>query len=138
MIKTKKAQGLSLNTIIIAAVVLIVLIVLWAIFTGRMGQFGEGVDDQQKKTDLEVGKIKQQLGLDTSGTGTGSCKVITGKKCNEVSLSTTSEDNCHSIGCDGNQGMLLFRKCTGDHRPTCPIADPNECNNYKPICEWGG
>ena len=34
-----KAQGLSLDTIIIAAIVLIVLIVLWAIFTGRLGLF---------------------------------------------------------------------------------------------------
>jgi hypothetical protein len=33
-----KAQGLSLNVIIVAAIALIVLIVLWAIFTGRMGQ----------------------------------------------------------------------------------------------------
>jgi len=32
-----KSQGLSLNVIIIAAIVLIVLVVLWAIFTGRMG-----------------------------------------------------------------------------------------------------
>ena len=30
---------MSLNTIIIAVVVLIVLVVLWAIFTGRMGSF---------------------------------------------------------------------------------------------------
>jgi len=37
----KKAQGLSLKTIIIAAVVLIVLIVLWSIFTGKMGGFSE-------------------------------------------------------------------------------------------------
>ena len=35
----KKAQGLSLNVIIIAAIVLIVLIVLWSIFAGRMGVF---------------------------------------------------------------------------------------------------
>jgi len=35
--KLKKAQGLSLNVIIVAAIVLIVLIVLWAIFTGKMG-----------------------------------------------------------------------------------------------------
>lgn len=39
----KRAQGLSLNTIIIAAIVLIVLIVLWAIFTGRMGGFAKEV-----------------------------------------------------------------------------------------------
>ena len=39
----KKAQGLSLNTIIVAAIVLIVLIVLWAIFTGKMGSFSQGL-----------------------------------------------------------------------------------------------
>lgn len=32
----KKSQGLSLDTIIISAIVLIVLVVLWAIFTGRI------------------------------------------------------------------------------------------------------
>ncbi|MBI2576828.1 hypothetical protein HYV84_06435 [Candidatus Woesearchaeota archaeon] len=35
----QKGQGMSLNTIIIAAIVLIVLVVLWSIFTGRMGSF---------------------------------------------------------------------------------------------------
>jgi len=43
--KYKKSQGLSLNTIIVAAIVLIVLIVLWAIFTGRMGGFSSGYKD---------------------------------------------------------------------------------------------
>ncbi|MDA1196939.1 MAG: hypothetical protein O2779_03180 [Nanoarchaeota archaeon] len=42
-----KGQGLSLNTVIIAAIVLIVLVVLWAIFTGRMGAFNKGLDEQQ-------------------------------------------------------------------------------------------
>ena len=42
---SKKSQGLSLNVIIVAAIVLIVLVVLWSIFTGRMGGFSEGVDD---------------------------------------------------------------------------------------------
>ena len=42
----KKAQGLSLNTIIIAVVVLIVLIVLWAIFTGRLSLFTGGLKSQ--------------------------------------------------------------------------------------------
>ena len=54
----KKAQGLSLNTIIIAAIVLIVLVVLWAIFTGRMGVFTKGVKEaeaQLKCTDDVVG-----------------------------------------------------------------------------------
>lgn len=45
----KKAQGLSLNTIIIAAIVLIVLVVLWAIFTGRMGGFTRGIAEAEDK-----------------------------------------------------------------------------------------
>ncbi len=48
----KKSQGLSLNTIIIAAIVLIVLIVLWAIFTGRMGGFVQGL--QQAESDCDA------------------------------------------------------------------------------------
>jgi len=40
----KKAQGLPLNTIIIAALVLIVLVVLTLIFTGRINMFGKGLD----------------------------------------------------------------------------------------------
>ena len=38
-----KAQGISINTIIIAAIALIVLVVLVAIFTGRLGIFSMGV-----------------------------------------------------------------------------------------------
>ena len=40
----KKAQGLSINVIIIVAISLIVLVVLIAVFTGRMGSFVKGVD----------------------------------------------------------------------------------------------
>lgn len=36
----KKAQGLSLNTIIIAALVIMVLVILALVFTGQMGSFG--------------------------------------------------------------------------------------------------
>ena len=43
-----KAQGISVNTIIIAAIALIVLVVLIAIFTGRMGIWGQGLDETQK------------------------------------------------------------------------------------------
>ena len=37
----KSGQGLSMNTIIIAALVMIVLVVLWAIFTGSMNLFAK-------------------------------------------------------------------------------------------------
>ncbi|NQV09302.1 hypothetical protein HQ529_05620 [Candidatus Woesearchaeota archaeon] len=36
----KKAQGISLNVIIIAAIALLVLVILSVIFMGRMGTFG--------------------------------------------------------------------------------------------------
>lgn len=39
----KKAQGLSLTTIIVAAIALIVLVILVMIFTGRIGIFSKGV-----------------------------------------------------------------------------------------------
>ena len=41
----KKAQGISINTIIIAAIALAVLVVLFAIFTGRLGGFSKGVSE---------------------------------------------------------------------------------------------
>ena len=37
--KSKKGQGLPLNTIVIAAIVLIVMVVLIMIFTGSMGKW---------------------------------------------------------------------------------------------------
>ncbi len=46
--KSKKAQGISINTIIIAAIALIVLVVLIAVFAGRMGIWGKDMDDAEK------------------------------------------------------------------------------------------
>jgi len=45
MIKTRKAQGLSLTTIIIAILVIIVLVVIVLIFTGKIGFFRESIDN---------------------------------------------------------------------------------------------
>ncbi len=41
----KKAQGISINVIIIAAIALLVLVILSVIFMGRMGTFTGGVKD---------------------------------------------------------------------------------------------
>ncbi|MCK4521465.1 MAG: hypothetical protein KAU20_02745 [Nanoarchaeota archaeon] len=51
-----KAQGLSLNTIIIAALVLIVLVVLVIIFSGRMGRFGKTLTEAEDTEDLCIYK----------------------------------------------------------------------------------
>ena len=45
----KRAQGLSLETLVIAAIVIIVLVVLVAIFTGRMGPWVQSVENCQDK-----------------------------------------------------------------------------------------
>ncbi|MBI2647080.1 hypothetical protein HYW99_01265 [Candidatus Woesearchaeota archaeon] len=41
----KKGQSISINTIIIAAIALAVLVVLFVIFTGRIGIFSKGVGE---------------------------------------------------------------------------------------------
>ncbi|MBW2973339.1 hypothetical protein KY346_03020 [Candidatus Woesearchaeota archaeon] len=41
----RKAQGLPITTIIIAALALVVLVVLFAIFTGRLSIFGRGISE---------------------------------------------------------------------------------------------
>ena len=45
----KKAQGISMNVIIIAAIALLVLVILSVIFMGRMGVFSPGVSDCENK-----------------------------------------------------------------------------------------
>ncbi len=42
--KSKKAQGLSLNTIIIAILVLVVLVILVVILSGKMGKWRKGIN----------------------------------------------------------------------------------------------
>ena len=87
MLRNRKAQGLSLNTIIIAAIVLVVLVVLFLIFTGRMGSFAVGVDNTTKSRDcLSLGyypvnedscNIGDRYFLPVEGLGPGQvcCKV---------------------------------------------------------------
>ena len=41
----KRAQGLSMTTIVVAALALLVLVVLALVFTGRMGGFSTGVKE---------------------------------------------------------------------------------------------
>ena len=60
----KKSQSISINTIIIAAIALAVLVVLFIVFTGRFKIFSEGVS---KTTGCETacksfGKIKYSGG----------------------------------------------------------------------------
>jgi len=40
-----KAQGLSMQTVVVAALVLIVLIILVVVFSGKMNFFGKGTEE---------------------------------------------------------------------------------------------
>jgi cell division protein FtsN len=48
-ISTKKAQGLSITTVIIAAIAIIVLVVMIMIFTGKIKQSSSQIDQQQEQ-----------------------------------------------------------------------------------------
>ena len=123
-----KAQGLSLDTIIIAAIVLIVLIVLWAIFTGRMGSFTKNVGDEDAKAQLNAVKIQAE------SAGSGTC--IPNTIC---STQTGTTSDCASIGCTGG-GTAPNNKCTGGiPSKECSLYndDPALCDT-SPICDWIG
>ena len=67
----KKAQGISINTIIIAAIALAVLVVLFFIFTGRFRIFSEGV----KESSLSCDKGCKTVGY-ASGHGSAGCSSV--------------------------------------------------------------
>ena len=76
MFKNNKAQGLSLNTIIIASLVLIVLVVLILVFSGRMGIFGQDLDDQTRlkecvSDDDYIREVVQELPCESGSYSVG-------------------------------------------------------------------
>lgn len=124
----KKGQGLPLNTIIIAAIVLIVLVVLWAIFTGRMGVFSKGVSDVTKGEGcVEAGGV---IKLETEGGCNEACPAIYG---NFKDIST-GQVCCRPVGrCTGGIGCSIAaseNQCNVDadgNACTWNAPDPSNC-----------
>ncbi|MBD3304651.1 hypothetical protein GF343_05935 [Candidatus Woesearchaeota archaeon] len=56
----KKAQGLPITTIIIAALALVVLVILFAIFTGRIAIFGRGVTECPGRCEMPYSETGEQ------------------------------------------------------------------------------
>ena len=114
----KKGQGLSLNTIIIAAIVLIVLVVLWAVFTGRMGVFSKGLTETtREKTCAEaggVGKTGDDCGDDIPLFGKYS-DIGAGEICCKISGTCTGS----YTKADGSAGV-----CEDDFKREATCADP--------------
>ena len=73
----KKGQSISINTIIVAAIGLAVLVVLFLIFTGRLGSFTKGVGE------------------------TASCD----NSCRALGLSYDQDDN--KFDCDQRKGTFV-------------------------------
>jgi len=74
MIK-KRGEGLTLNTIVIAAIVLVVLVVLWFIFTGQIGRSAGAIDDVGDTAGMQVNEVTWCLSTTLKGQ---SCEVERG------------------------------------------------------------
>ena len=72
---SKKAQGISINTIIVSAVALIVLVMMVAIFIGRLGGFVGGIEDCVSKGGTCVANAK------TDCTDNKDMTIIPGTDC---------------------------------------------------------
>ncbi|MBI2541144.1 hypothetical protein HYV80_00340 [Candidatus Woesearchaeota archaeon] len=77
----KKSQSISINTIIIAAIALAVLVVLFVIFTGRFKIFSEDVDKTNVNCNDACVIGAYQSGSDSSGSCAGIKISIKGKEC---------------------------------------------------------
>ena len=69
----RKAQGLSLNVIIIAAIALLVLVILAIIFIGRMGTTTKGIDACKGQCIDETLECNEELGQYYQEDNTGEC-----------------------------------------------------------------
>ena len=75
--KSKRGQGLPMNTIVIAALVLVVMVVLILIFTGRMGGFTQDIQQCTAKGGecVGIGGCTQGNIIDGKCPGTDVCCV---------------------------------------------------------------
>ena len=112
----RKAQGLSLNVIIIAALALIVLVILVMVFTGRIAIFERGVA-QEGQTEL----IKMRILY-------GQCKPTPGQEASFTSELTRAEsvDDQESAKA-AFQEEISRCKDFGDSKVSCEGAG----------CRWG-
>lgn len=79
---SKKAQGISINVIIVAVIALLVLVVLMAIFGGRMGLFNNDLENQTNKScPGKIVSFSEDCGLDYSVSMGAYTNVDPGYKC---------------------------------------------------------
>lgn len=117
----KKAQGLSLTTIIVAAIALIVMVVLVMIFTGRIGVFREQFNPNEDvclewKFDCYAEQIENVIVLpDENNCNQKHCidwrpKVSSEYSCQELLKIVTNESIAISKQHEANQ-FIAKKKC---------------------------
>ena len=106
--KSKKAQGLPMNTIVIAAIVLVVLVVLIMIFTGSIGKWRQDIEE---KPCTEVGGECQDPPCDiAAGSMPTRGKCDPGKVC---CIKTTKDEKTLKEKCEEQYGTWRTAKSCG-------------------------
>ncbi len=109
---SNKGQGLSLTTIIVAALALIVLVVLVMVFTGRIGSFEKGLSEEGK---VELVKMRIQYG---DCAPTPSSELV-------FDTALSAAENVESESLAKSDFMLEIDRCRG-------------FSNDKTVCESNG
>ncbi len=104
----KKAQGISLNVIIVAAIALIVLVVLVVIFSDKMGGFGGTLEEVSGEGKLLLTKHK------TLGGMSDKCSNLK----DSVSKTGVFKENTGCVSnkevCEKNKGAVVGKfECDG-------------------------
>ena len=77
----KRAQGLSINIIIVAAIAIIILVVLIAIFTGRLGIFSGVLGDASKTCIEQEGTLMDNCDSDQEEIKSSDAPALNKKCC---------------------------------------------------------
>lgn len=83
----KRAQGLSITTVVVAIIALIVIVVIIAILTGRLGAFGAGLESLGNPTQtcgFQKGVPKETCDEKTEVSIVSSDATAQGKKCCKI------------------------------------------------------
>ena len=107
---SSKAQGLSLNTIIIAAIVLVVLLILVGMTTGYFGKWG-----------LKFGKISDTSCKGQGGEEKPSCDEISEKEI--FAESAQGQKCCAKKACTEIQGAYCGVACVPGESSVSAVCD---------------
>jgi hypothetical protein len=114
----KKAQGLSVTTIVVAVIALIVIVILISLFTGKFGAFGAGLKSIGDPTKICEGTTGQgghirDACLGNEDSIVSSDATAKGKKCCKSTPTTPGSGSLGNLGnaCGGVSGATCKSGC---------------------------